>query len=128
MGRGEQAGDESEEASESDDCHDKKEAFEGDDVAEASIAVDPIHDVKPVKMIQALRGSIEELQSKASKIIRNERAARIEDRNGVLQPVPDAGNRSCLESLVLDVQASVRGFDESAQANVERAVADTDQR
>ena len=79
-------------------------------------------------MIQALCSSIEEIQSQATKIIRNERTAKIEDRNGVLQLVPDTGGRHCFESLVLDVQASVRGFDETAQGNLERAVADADGR
>ena len=41
--------------------------------------MDPIHDLKPVKMMQALQGNIAALQSHAAKIIRNERTARIQD-------------------------------------------------
>jgi len=90
--------------------------------------VDPIHDVKPVKMMQALQGNIDALQMHAATIIRNEKTAKIEDRHGVLQPVPDEGGRQCMQSLILDVQSTVRSFDEAAQATVERAVASTDRR
>ena len=55
--------------------------------------MDPIHDVKPVKMMQALQGNIDALQMHAATIIRNEKTAKIEDRHGVLQPVPDEGGR-----------------------------------
>ena len=79
-------------------------------------------------MMQALQSSIHELQAHASKVIRNEKTAMIEEKSGVLQPVPDEGGRQCMESLVLDLQSSVRGLDEAARANVERAVADTDKR
>ena len=60
-GRDEEAGDESEEDSECDDCEENAGNFECDDAAEASIALDPIHDVKPVKMTQALQSSLAEL-------------------------------------------------------------------
>ena len=85
--------------------------------------MDPIHDVKPAKMLQALRGNIEALQTHAATIIRNEKAAKIADKNGVLQPVTDAGGRECMQRLILDVQSTARSLGESAQATVERAVA-----
>ena len=52
------------------------------DVPELSIAVDPVHDVKPVKMMQALRANIEALQSHAASILRNERTARVQSKDG----------------------------------------------
>ena len=85
--------------------------------------MDPIHDVKPAKMLQAPRGNTEALQTHAATIIRNEKAAKIEDKNGVLQPVTDAGGRECMQRLILDVQSTARSLGESAQATVERAVA-----
>ena len=85
--------------------------------------MDPIHDVKPAKMLQALRGNIEALQTHAATIIRNEKAAKTADKNGVLQPVTDAGGRECMQRLILDVQFTAHSLGESAQANVERAVA-----
>ena len=46
----------------------------------------------------------------------------------VFLPVPDEGGRQTLQSLILDVQSTVRGFDERTQASVERALAETDTR
>ena len=129
IGRDEEAGDASEEHSDDEDCGDKHREDPGSWlVAEASIAVDPTHDFKPVKMMQALQGNIEALQKHAANIIRNEQTAKIEDRDGVLQPVLDEGGRQCMQALVLDVQATARSFGEAAQAVVERAVANTDRR
>ena len=54
--------------------------------------------------------------------------AKIQDKSGVLQPVVDEGGRQSLQSLALDVQAAARAFDNDAQAVVERAVAQTDDR
>ena len=90
--------------------------------------MDPIHDVKPAKMLQALRGNIEAPQTHAATIIRNEKAAKIEDTNGVLQPVTDAGGRECMHRLILDVQSTARSLGDSAHATVERAVANADKR
>ena len=47
-GRDDEAGDASEEHSDDKDCGEKHRDGPGDDEAEASIAVDPIHDVPPV--------------------------------------------------------------------------------
>ena len=127
-GRDDEAGDASEEHSEDEGCEDRHCGGPGDQEAEASIAVDPIHDLKPVKMMQALQGNIAALQSHAAKIVRNERMARIQDSDGVLQPVVDAGGRENMRALILDVQSTARCFDETAQATVERAIADTDMR
>ena len=79
-------------------------------------------------MMQALQGTIEALNMHAATILRNEKRAQIETRDGVLQPVPDEGGRECMQSLILDVQKTARAFDENAQAAVERAVASTDRR
>ena len=75
-GRDDEAGDASEEHSGDEDCGDKHRDGPGDDKAEASIAVDPIHEVQPVKMMQALQGNIEALQNHAATIIRNEKMRR----------------------------------------------------
>ena len=91
-----------------------------DDAAEVSIAVDPIHDIKPVKMMQALQGNIHALNKHAATILRNEKRVQIQTKDGALQPVPDAGGRECMNALILDLQATARAFDEHAQATVER--------
>ena len=90
--------------------------------------MDPIHEVKPVKMMQALQGNIEALRQHAATIIRNEKTAQIQTRDGDLQPVPDEGGREVMQSLILDVQATARSFGENAQATLERAIASTDKR
>ena len=82
--------------------------------AEASIAVDSLHDLKPVNAMQALKAQMQALESNAAKIIRNEKLARVKDKNGVLQPVVDEGGRQHMQSLVLDVQATSRSFTHDA--------------
>ena len=62
--------------------------------AEASIAVDSVHELKPVRAMQALKAQLQALESNAEKIIRNEKTARVKDKDGVLQPVADAGGDS----------------------------------
>ena len=79
-------------------------------------------------MMQALQGNIMALQEHAAKIIANEKAAKIEDRNGVLQPVPDEGGRQQMQSLVLDVQTTARVLGEGAKDSIEAAIAGADQR
>ena len=96
------------------------------DVAELSIAVDSVHAVKPVQMMQALQGNLQALQSQAASILLNEKKARVQTSDGALQPVPDEGGRHCFGSLILDLQSTARGFDDAAQASVERAVAASD--
>ena len=54
-------------------------------------------------MMQALQGNIEALQNHAATIIRNEKTAKIEDRDDILQFGPDAGGRQCMQALILDV-------------------------
>ena len=93
-GRDDEAGERSEEHSDSEDSEDKLHDVPGDSAAEASIAVDPIHDVKPVKMMQALQGTLEALNTHAATILRNEKKAQIATKDGVLQPVPDEGAES----------------------------------
>ena len=98
------------------------------DVPELSIAVDPVHDVKPVKMMQALRANIQALQNHAATILRNERTARVQSKDGSLQPVADEGGREHMQALILDLQTTARTFDDKAKASIERAVAETDRR
>ena len=52
-------------------------------VAESTIALDPQHDVAPVRMMQALQGTIEALSGQAAQITKNERKAQIADNDGV---------------------------------------------
>jgi hypothetical protein len=132
--RDDEAGDASEEHSDGEDCEehsgDREEHGDapGDDAAEASIAVDPTLAVKPVQLMRSLQGQVSALHAHAKTIVLNEKTAKIEDRDGVLQPVPDEGGRQSMQSLVLDVQSTVRSFGEEAQATVERAVANADMR
>ena len=71
-----------------------------DNVAESTIALDPLHDVAPVRMMQALRGTIEAVSAHAAQIAQNERKAQITDNDGVLQPVADEGGRHLMKSMV----------------------------
>ena len=81
--------------------------------------------VKPVKMMQALRANIEALQSHAATILRNEKTARVQSKDGALQPVVDEGGREHMQALILDLQTTARTFDDKAKASIERAVAET---
>ena len=99
-----------------------------DSLGESTVSLDPVHDVAPVKMMHALQGTIETLQTHAAQIAKNEKRITIEDTNGVLQPVVDAGGRHNVNSLILDVQSVVRSFDEKTQAQLEHAQAGADAR
>jgi len=81
-----------------------------------------------VKMMQALRANIEALQSHAATILRNEKTARVQSRDGSLQPVTDEGGREHMQALILDLQSTARTFDDKAKASIERAVDETDRR
>ncbi|MDA8609368.1 hypothetical protein N9L19_00475 [bacterium] len=79
VGKGEEAGDESESGADSDgSCTDDgadQSVVDGmhENVAENTVALDPNHDVAPVRMMQALQGSLEALLSQAARIAKNER-------------------------------------------------------
>ena len=77
-------------------------------MAEASIAVDPIHEAQPVKMMKALQNSTGALNVYATRILRNERA-QIQSKDSDLQPVPDEGGREQMRSLILQMKA-IRAF------------------
>ena len=94
-----------------------------DNVAETTAALDPLHDVAPVRMMQALQGSIHALEAHAAQIVKNEARPTIADDKGVLQPVSDEGGREVLKSFVLDLQNVARNLDEKARAEVEKAAA-----
>ena len=98
------------------------------DGAEATIAVDSTHEIKPVMAMQALKAQMQALESNAAKIIRNEKLARIKDKDGVFQPVADEGGRQHMQTLILDVQATSRSFDHDALAQVESFIAQGDRR
>ena len=46
-------------------------AYMDENVAETAIAVDPLHDVAPVRMMQALQGTLGALQERAACIVKN---------------------------------------------------------
>ena len=99
-----------------------------DSIAECTVAVDPMSDCAPVKLMQALQGTLHALQSQAASIIKNEKTPTIEDSDGVLQPVADEGGRHEMKSLVLDVQTVARAFDEKTQNELETIQAGADSR
>ena len=128
LGPRDEDGDTSTEGSGEEDCGCKAEDSSFSAGAEASIAVDPVLDVKPVRALKALGAQIQALQTHAEAIIRNEKTVRIEDRDGNLQPVPDEGGRQCMQSVILDVRSASRSFGEKSLASVECAIANTDRR
>ena len=99
-----------------------------DIAAENTVALDPVSDIAPVRMMQALQGSIEALQAQAARIAKNEQTPTIAASDGVLQPVADEGGRHCLKSVVLDLQTISRSFDEKSQAELESVQAGADAR
>ena len=99
-----------------------------ENIAESTIALDPLHDVAPVRMMQALQGTIEAVTKHAAKIARNERKAQVADKDGVLQPVADEGGRHVFKSMVLDVQQVARSMEENGNAALEKAHAGADAR
>ena len=56
-----------------------------ENIAESTIALDPLHDVAPVRMMQALQGTIDAVTKHAAQIARNERTKKVADKDGVLQ-------------------------------------------
>ena len=130
VGRDDEAGEESEEEQESGKDGESAEqpdmAYLHENVAETTVAVDPVHHVGPVRMMQALQGTLEALQEQAARIAKNETTPTVADSNGALQPVADEGGRHTMRSIVLDVQSAVRSFDERAQVVLEAAQAGAD--
>ena len=134
VGRHEEAGDESESAAEDKDA-DAEEADDKDaqtcdqdvshealeSVAECTVALDPLHDIVPVRMMQALQGTLEALQTQAARIAKHETTPTVADSDGILQAVGDEGGRHELKSLVLDVQRVASTFDEKTLATLEAA-------
>ena len=101
-------------------------AYLHENVAETTVAVDPVHHVGPVRMMQALQGTLEALTEQASRIAKNETIPTVADSSGALQPVADEGGRHTMRSMVLDVQSAARSFDERAQVVLETAQAGAD--
>ena len=134
LGKDDEAGEESDRSDGVDDDDEDVGAAQPDvesvhdNVAESTIALDPLHDVAPVRMMQALQGTIEAVSAHAAQIAKNEKSVQIADNDGVLQPVVDEGGRHCIKSLVLDVQQVVRSFDEKSRAALETAQAGADLR
>ena len=113
MSREEEAGDESE--GKSTEESDKGEHQPGDpdveytqeNVAEITVAVDPVHEVGPVAMMQALQGTLGALQEQAARIAKNENSPMVADSSGALQPAgllaPAAAWTALPFSLLLSV-------------------------
>jgi hypothetical protein len=99
-----------------------------ENVAESTVAVDPVHDIQPVRMMQALQAKIGALSTHAKNIVANEKKAQIVDNDGVFQPVVDEGGRHCMKSLVLDVQQVARSLKDSDLAALEVAQTGEDAR
>ena len=97
-------------------------------MAVSTVAVDPVHDVAPVKLMQALAAKLTAVQEQAEQNANNERKSRIGGNDGALEPVADKGGRRSSQSLVLGAQSVVRAFDPSAQARLEAAQAGADTR
>ena len=127
-GKVDDSGQTSSEETEGEESNDDPENTSSATGAEASIAVDSMHDIKPVRAMQALKAQMEAIQTHAEKIIRNEKMARVKGHDGVLQPVADEGGRQHMQSLILDVQATSRSFDRNALAEVESFIAQGDRR
>ena len=92
-------------------------------VATACIAVDPVHDLAPVKMMQALQGQIEVLHNQAETIAQREKTARIRDADGVLQAVSDEGGRHKYKNIVLDMQSTLKNIDRQSEVKLQNAAA-----
>ena len=60
-----------------------------ENVAETTIAVDPVHEVGPVAMMQALQGTLGAIQKQATSIAKNEKTPMVADSSGALQTVGD---------------------------------------
>jgi len=92
-----------------------------DGVAISSIAVDPVHHLQPVQMMQALQGQIELMHEQAAKIAKNELQGKVADADGVLQPVADEGGRYQMRNIVLDMQQVAKDLGREGAMKVENA-------
>ena len=99
----------------------KEPLAEEDSIAEACIAVDPVHHLKPVKLIQALQANLATVQQHAERVAKNEGTPTIADQQGNLQAVRDEGGRQVLKTLVLDAQAVAKSFGEKERVELENA-------
>ena len=127
MSTRDEAGEDSESHSDGSDTDDDESQPDGTSehelTAENTVALDPISDISPIRMMQALQGSIQALQSQAASIAKNEMTPTVAGADGVLQPVADEGGRHCMKSVALDQQTVARSFDQKAQAELETAQA-----
>ena len=128
VGREDEAGEESEESEEDDEADEGSatqpaEGHACDDIAEATVAVDPVHHVAPVRAMQALQARIQAVQDHAVQISRNEAKKIVADNEGALQSVEDAGGRDAMKSIVVDLQSSAKNFGEKAERLLEQATA-----
>ena len=92
-----------------------------DSVAISSIAVDPVHHLQPVQMMQALQGQIELMHEQAAAIAKNELQGKVADADGVLQPVADEGGRYQMRNIVLEMQNIAKDLGREGAMKVEKA-------
>jgi hypothetical protein len=92
-----------------------------DSVPTSSIAVDPVHHLQPVQMMQALQGHIELMHEQAATIAKREAQRRVADADGLLQPVADEGGRHQMRNIVLDLQNVARDLGREGAMKVETA-------
>ena len=105
-----------------DSCAASLEDLDGD-IATSSIAVDPVHHLQPVQMMQALQGKIEAMHEQAATIAKRESQGRVANDEGVLVAVADEGGRHQMCNVVLDLQHVARDLGREGAAKVEVAVA-----
>ena len=92
-----------------------------ENVATASIAVDPSQDPDGAQLFEAMKAKMSEMERQALIIAKRESVARIEDNDGLLQPVADEGGRQLLREIVLDVQTVASTLSRRGKLEVERA-------
>ena len=86
-----------------------------------------MHHWGPVRMVQALEGTLEALREQAARFRKkNKTTPTVADSHGALQAVADEGGRHTMRSMVLDVQSAARSFDERTQVVLETAQAGAD--
>ena len=68
-----------------------------------------------------MKAKMSEMERQALIIAKRESVARVEDSNGLLQPVADQGGRQLLREIVLDVQTVASSLSRRGKLDVERA-------
>ena len=130
----EEAGEASEESSEMEGDEETTQQQESPSLEEAnanvstaSIAVDPSQDPKDTQMLEVLKAQITQLEHQAKTVFRRERTGRVENADGVLQPVEDTGGRQRIREVIMDVKDVASGIGRSGQVALEAACTSAEQ-